>query len=330
MGSWPRTHRKKIITHTAIIVGFVLFTIFVSAPLFDRLVSGEAQLHRLQLPAETTNMRYQIDDILTDSHTGVEIVGWTFVDGQDCQNRELYIVLKSAQQTYVFDTKVGLRSDLLRINKEFGEALIWNLDYWGFRTLIPACINEKLVSNADYSGFRTLIPAREISNGEYIVGFYTRSYLNNRVIEALYYTDKVVIKSQDSVTWGVCTSKLVEITLPEESGNIQCSLIKISDVTYVDQLFEEMSGWAFIPGCSTKDSRTYVVLKSDTNTYVFDTIPTYVWGLARQLGNYSWDLDYSGFIARIPKNQLGERDYQVGIYIAHGDIQVFRYTAVSW
>jgi hypothetical protein len=174
IGNWFRTHRKKIIAHAAIIAGFVLFTIFVVAPLFDTLerIPGEAQLHRLRLPAEATNMRYNIDNIVSDGHSIVEIRGWAFVDGQDSKNRELYVVLKSAERTYVFDINVELRAGL---RQEFG---------------------EDLVLNAEYSAFNTLIPTRKISNGEYFVGFYIRY----GGIEALHYIDRVVIKSQGSVT----------------------------------------------------------------------------------------------------------------------------------
>jgi hypothetical protein len=89
----------------------------------------------------------------------------------------------------------------------------------------------------------------------------------------------------------------------------------------------EITGWAFIEGQSAKDGRIYMMLRSDINTYVFDTIPTFAWGVARQFGNYSsWDLDYSGFVARIPRDQLEGGTYQLGIYIARGDMEMFRYT----
>jgi len=306
IGSWLRTHRKKIITHTAIIAGFVLFTIFVSVPLFDKLgsVPGEAQLYQLQLPAETTNMRYEINHISAGGYSIEEIEGWAFVDFQDCQDRELYIVLKSTQRTYVFDTKVNLSPDLI---KKCGG----------------------LVVNADYSGFKTLIPARKISNGEYTVGFYNRFYLRNRVVESLYYTDRVVIKSQDSVTAALRTSEPVKVNLPGESGNISFNITNVSEPTDTEggQEFVEIYGWAFIEGYSTKDSRTYVVLKSDINTYVFDTIPKNAWWVACQFGNcYDTDLDYSGFIARIPIDQLEDGTYRIGIYIVKSDSEAFRYT----
>jgi hypothetical protein len=307
IGSWLRVRRKKIITHTAIIVGFMLFTIFVMAPLFDRLetIPGKAQLHQFQLPAETTNMRYEIENTFADIHSGVEMRGWAFVDGQNCQDRDLYVVLKSAQRTYVFDTKVELRPDLL------------------------SSIDKALVSNADYSGFKTLIPAREISDGEYIVGFYDRFYLSNRVMEALYYTDEVVTKSQDSVTMALRTSEPVEVTLPGESGNLAFNITNVGEPTDTEggQGFVEIRGWAFIEGQGTKDSRTYAVLKSDINTYVFDTIPKYVFGVGCQFGNcYDLNLDYSGFTAQIPRDQVADGTYQLGIYIIKGDSEAFRYT----
>ena len=160
-GSWLKAHRKQIITHLSIIAAFVLLTIFVFEPLFDRLerIPGEAKLQQLQLPAETNNIRYELDKCYTDGRTVVDIRGWAFVEGQDSKNRELYIVLKSAHQTYVFDSKVMLRQHLIQ-------------NY------------EALCLNVKYSGFRTIIPTRKIRNGEYTVGIYIRG----GDIEALQYT----------------------------------------------------------------------------------------------------------------------------------------------
>jgi hypothetical protein len=140
MGSWFKAYKKSLIIHTSIIVGFVLLTVFVSEPLFDSLerISGEAKLQQLQLPAETNNIMYEINPITTDGHTGVEISGWWFVEGLHSINRELYIVLKSAQRTYVFDSQL-------------------------------------MYVHAVYPGFKTIIPARKISNSEYTVGIYIRS-----------------------------------------------------------------------------------------------------------------------------------------------------------
>ena len=165
MGSWLKAHRKQVITHTIIIVGFVLLTIFVAEPLFDRLerIPGEAQLHRLQLPAETNNIIYWIDGFSTDKYMGVDITGWAFIEGHDSVNSEIYIVLKSADRTYVFTTETVIREGVTRYFKE-------------------------LSLNLDYSGFAALIPARKIANDAYTVGIY----IKKGDIEALSYIDKVV------------------------------------------------------------------------------------------------------------------------------------------
>ena len=162
-GSWFKAHRKQVITHTLIVGGFLLFLLFLSEPLFDRLdrIPGEAQLQRLQLPAETGDIRYFFDKFTTDGHTAVEVMGWAFIDGMDSENTEVYIVLKSASRTYIFDTMVRPRQDVTLHFKE-------------------------LDLNLDYSGFAALIPVRKIANGEYTVGIY----IKKGDIEAMQYTDK--------------------------------------------------------------------------------------------------------------------------------------------
>ena len=163
-GSWLKTHRKQIITHTSIVVVFVLFIIFVSEPLFDRLehvaVAGESQLHETRLPAATNNIQYSIDKL--EVTTGiVEINGWAFIEGYDSVDNEKYIVLKSADRTYVFTTETMTREGVTR-------------HY------------EELNLNLDSSGFAALIPVRKIANGEYTVGIY----IKKGDIEAMQYTDK--------------------------------------------------------------------------------------------------------------------------------------------
>ena len=164
-GSWLRAHRKQVITHTLIVGAFLLFLLFLSEPLFDRLerVAGESRLYKTTLPAETNDIRYDIGDISTDGHTTVEIRGWAFIEGMDSDNSEIYIVLKSGNRTYIFDTMEQKRPDVTTHFKELG-------------------------LNLDYSGFRALIPARKIANDAYTVGIY----IKKGDIEALSYIDKVV------------------------------------------------------------------------------------------------------------------------------------------
>ena len=169
-GSWLKAHRKQVITHTSIIVVFVLFIIFVSEPLFDRLeaVQGESRLCDFPLPAETSGIRYYFDEFATDGRTMVEIRGWAFIWGYDSLNNEKYIVLKSADRTYVFTTETMIKEGVTQYFEELG-------------------------LNLDYSAFKAIIPARKIANGEYTVGIY----ITKGDIEALMYTNKTIRKSGD-------------------------------------------------------------------------------------------------------------------------------------
>lgn len=171
-GSWFKAHRKQVITHTSIIAAFVLFTIFVAGPFFDTFeaISGESRLHEFPLPDETKDIKYSFWPFTTDGHTVVDISGWAFIEGQDSENSQVFIVLKSANRTYIFDTTVLVRRDVT-------EAL------------------QELNVNLDYSGFKAIIPITKIENGEYIVGIYIRK----GDIEALQYTNKAITKSKGTI-----------------------------------------------------------------------------------------------------------------------------------
>lgn len=180
-GSWFKAHRKQVITHTSIVVGFVLLIIFVTGPLFDSLdaVKGESELYDFPLPTETGGIRYYFDEFATDGRTTVGVRGWAFIEDVDSENSETYIVLKSISlfnvfsRTYIFSTMEQTRQGITEYFKEL------NL-------------------NLDHSGFRALIPARKISTGTYAVGIYIRK----GDIEALIYTNKAIIKSGDTIETG--------------------------------------------------------------------------------------------------------------------------------
>jgi hypothetical protein len=161
-----RTRRKQVITHTSIIVAFVLFTIFVAEPLFDRLeqVAGASRLYETPIPAATDNIQYSVDHFDNASRI-LEVHGWAFIEGHDSVNSQIYIVLKSTDTTYVFTTETVTREDITEQFKESG-------------------------LNLDYSGFSALIPTREIATGEYSLGIYIKK--DN--MEALTYTNKTVTK----------------------------------------------------------------------------------------------------------------------------------------
>ena len=298
MRSWFRTHRKQIITHTSIIVGFVLFTIFVAEPLFDRLerVEGEAQLQRLELPAET-NAIYCSIDLIDIAPQTIEMEGWAFIGGQSIEDSKVYMVMKSKKTTYVFDTFAGPRQPPGDIQERFKEL------------------------NLGQSGFRVIIPIRKIDRGEYILGLY----IIKGDIQALQYTDNAVVKSGDIAKLTVRMSEVQEIPLPPESGEIRLGVDLCEGSEEDEKEFMQIQGWAFIDGQSAEDSTIYMVLKSGRATYIFDTHLQKRPDVTAAYVESGLNLDNSGFIAGIPVDTVGVGTYELGIYIKKGDIEALQY-----
>ena len=150
MGSWLKAHRKQVITHTSIIVGVALLTVFVVEPLFDRWgeVAGESELCDVTLPPVSDNIEYFFDQFQATAQV-LELRGWAFIWGYDSLNTTIYIVLKSAYRTYVFTTEAEIREGVTASYKD-------------------------LDLNLDYSGFSALIPTGKVASGKYTVGIYIR------------------------------------------------------------------------------------------------------------------------------------------------------------
>jgi len=298
IGSWFKTHRRQVITHASIVVGFVFITIFIIEPLFDRFerIPDEAQLHTISLPDVTRDITHSFHEISVVPGA-IWMNGWAFIWGYNTKDMQIYIVLKSDSNTYIFDTESRNWPHVTRTYKEL------NL-------------------NLDKCGFITTIPSRKIKDGIYAIGIY----IKKGDIESLKYTTEVVIKSKDTVVSTSFTSKLQQIILPEESGNIGFRINFIREQKDGEKEFVKIYGWAYIKGYETKNSQTYLVLKSDINTYVFDTIPRYTWWVPDDLGITYLGLDWAGFQARIPEEQLENGTYEIGVYIDKGYIEDLQYT----
>jgi len=147
-GSWLRIHRKQVITHTSIIVGFVLFTIFLAGPLFDRFEAtiGISMSHDISLPNGTNNIMWELTRTAVDITT-IQLDGWAFIEDHGAENTETFIVLKSDERAYVFNTVDSRRAHVAR---KFDRP------------------------DLEWSGFIAVIPLDKIRSGEYSVGLYIR------------------------------------------------------------------------------------------------------------------------------------------------------------
>ena len=168
--SWLRIHIKTATVHSLIVSGFLFYSFFLAAPIFDRFerVDGEAKLQNIFLPLETNNILNNFELVVRNDV--IEAEGWAFIEDQSAQDSKIYIVLKSGTKAYVFDTLRNKRTDI-------------------------TTIYQQLDLNLDDSGFIALISPETLPRGEYILGIYIRKGR----IEALQYTDKVIVKSKGKV-----------------------------------------------------------------------------------------------------------------------------------
>lgn len=189
MKKWFKKHRKKLITHSAIISLFIIFLLFGAEPLFSRFnrVPGQAELQNIKLPPETNDLKYSIDHISTNKDN-IEIEGWAFINELDTINQQVYLVFKNRSKLLIFDTLTRIRNDVTRAYSD-------------------------LNINLDNSGFFAIIPRDKIGKYGYSIGIYVR----NNSIEAFQYTNAIIEGE----------SQLINLELPQESNNIIYNIEKI-------------------------------------------------------------------------------------------------------
>jgi hypothetical protein len=395
--NWIKLHKKTLIVHSAVVVIFLLFLLFVSDPLFKSLQGSRhiIQLQNISLPLETNNINWGLDRYEYNSEL-LEIEGFAFIEGYNTENNQIFVVLKSYNQTYVFNTIPNKRNDVTQAYS----TLNLNLDDSGFKTFIPRdkiaengynmgiCIikgdvqafeytnrllqdqaklqtlslsmetenitysidsfivNDNVLevkgwafingqssensqiylvlksktetyvfssipisridvttafieNNLNYnnSGFDVVLNTGRIPKNKYTAGIY----IKKGSIEALQYTEYVLGNE----------SMLQNINLPLESNNIRYSI----DIIDIVNNNIEVKGWAFIDGQDAEKNKIYLVLKSATQTYVFDTISNKRADVTRFFSESNLNLENSGFLATIPDNSLIEGRYTLGLYI---------------
>jgi len=143
---------KKHVVYIFALLAFVTF-LFSANYIFNILIKTgkEARLADISLPAETKNIKFNIDEIKREKLRWKEVVmirGWVIKQENNYAERDVYLVLKSDKNTLVFKIK-----------------------------------NEDIISRPDVSeyfhlaggvhshGFEIFIPAYRLKDDPYKIGF---------------------------------------------------------------------------------------------------------------------------------------------------------------
>ena len=105
------------------------------------------------------------------------------------------------------------------------------------------------------------------------------------------------------------------------------SIIHYIDVFFQNENYVEIKGWAYIEGTNSEGSKTFIILKSDTNSYTFETRPVKRPDVTAHFKATNYD--DSGFSVLIPNLILENGSYKVGIHIKKDDVEAFQYVDLS-
>jgi hypothetical protein len=154
----------------------------------------------------------------------------------------------------------------------------------------------------EYSGFFAEIPKNKLPKGMYSIGV-EKKYGDNQS-GLIFMNEKIRFGYPDAFTPVVVT------TLPP-ARDIFLGIDSVND----NETFITVSGWAVQRMDNVSESTVKIVLKSDDNIYVSDTEPTSRPDVTAHFKT-KFNLDNSGFQAKISKSTLKKGKYQLGILIS--------------
>lgn len=165
---------------------------------------------------------------------------------------------------------------------------------------ITKALNKKL----DKSGYHLLLFKKYLVKDNFQIGIF----ITKGQTHALKYIGKTLNLKEFEPA-------ITHIQVPEPSNDIQVSIDALEDTN----TFFKLKGWCHIKGLGSEDSRTYIVLRSDTQQYIFDTSVENRADVSAALTPLN--LDSSGFTAKISKATLSQGTYKIGLIIIKGKDQ---------
>lgn len=107
----------------------------------------------------------------------------------------------------------------------------------------------------------------------------------------------------------VSLSKKQHFVLPKEIGKLVTNIDDISQ----DRDYLRISGWAFIEDQSSRGQEVYIVMQSNHGQFIFDSSVNYRSDVANHFDRLN--LDESGFIATIKKNDIQKGLYRIRLCV---------------
>lgn len=252
-------------------------------------VYGTSHVHNISLPQQDRNINSGIDKIELKKMKSKELIGiegWAYINDLEADKQNVYTVLLSNGNQYVFDTKKVLRGDL------------------------PTALNDQ-VSKVENAGLKSLIDMSNVKSDSYQIGFY----IENESKREFSLSGLSVIKNDEKIEFKENTNNKLDLQLSEVETNVRANIEEVKKENGIIKI----KGWGFLEGLSPDASDIYVVLKGEESkkSIVFD-VQSQIRKDVTAYYSGKINLDKSGFLSRISKDNIGTEKYKIGIYIKNG------------
>jgi hypothetical protein len=164
--------------------------------------------------------------------------------------------------------------------------------------------------NYNQSGYTVKFKKAILDEGKYQIGIY----LVKDTIQALQYLNTFIdIHHLKPVN-------ALQKTLPQLTNDVEGSI----DTWEEEGNTIKLSGWATVSSEDAKNSRIFIILKSDKYHYVYPTTLVKRPDVTQSFNTL--DYDDSGYTTTFDKGILAEGSYKVGVYIEKDSLRAFEYT----
>lgn len=286
---------KRIIS-----IGALAVVILIALVVYNLVLTSdeEAVLTEIRVPSETRSVKGYLDIVERSKlrwKNAVTIRGWLGKESPSQDPRDLYLVLKSKDETLVY---------------KVAQANLSRPDVTKALKLDPAITDH---------GFVLTLPLKAISGKTFKVGFiiedktgkYYGGINKNLTIPEDGSLPPVVEKGSDPPN--MAGQVAVKMENPTAGMNYYFDKVEKSGD------FINVIGWAFLKGMNASSGKIYILLKKDKENILFDSRVRVRKDVAKAFPDEKNNLDSCGFVSSIPTDNLPKGKYQVGLYLVNGN-----------
>ncbi|RUT42871.1 hypothetical protein EJP82_21820 [Paenibacillus anaericanus] len=277
--------KNKIIIRSLLSMLLVGLLLLISYEMIH--IYGASNQYKFELPKYGSNINAGIDKSQVRKIKFRELIqldGWAYINNYNADEQRKYIVLYSESNQYIFGTNKVIRNDL------------------------PAALNNT-DDHLESAGFSSLIDMTNVKSGSYRIGYF----IENKNQRELTLSNIIVNKIDNEITFKESMNKQQSTKIEKANENIKASIEEISNENGVIKI----KGWGYLEGISSQGNEISIVLKGNNETLIYDTQSQIRHDVTKYFGG-KVDLDHSGFVFKISRDDIKKGNYQIGIYIKNG------------